>query len=148
MNKPIKKKARNSDYPSIEDDDIDNGRSGVLYENMGESSYEITQQVIENLPMNKEIDGIRLISLGNIDTRPQFHTLVQVYPVGYKAEVISNRLASKNKSHEKLILLCEINEKNELPEFVISIKSTGKVFRGTSEAAVWNKVALYVFKIK
>eukprot|EP01041_Mallomonas_annulata_P004666 gene4666-9256_t len=137
LNKPIKKKVK---LDSLQGNTGDNRHYEGHGFNNDFTESGIKADTLESTELfPRFVDGIKVIKMGEISPNPMFHTLVQIYPVGYKAEIESVKTSSKNKSGDKLTLLCEILEKHEEPEFVISVKSLGKVFRGSTEAIVWNK---------
>ena len=68
----------------------------------------------EHLPT--DVDGLKLLDLGSVDPRRQFHNSIQIYPINYKAEIV----IEKNERNEKFI-----NEVDVLPQrFQCVIKST------------------------
>jgi hypothetical protein len=97
--------------------------------------------LIPSLPLMFE--GITVHSFGVINTRPSFHNTVQIYPIGYKAEM----RAPKLKGGGDWLLICEIGELNDLPEFTIKIDALNLHFEALSEREIWAKVSshLYLF---
>ena len=103
----------------------------------------------ENLTLPIEIDGITIFDMGNIEvSNSAFHTMMDIYPIGYRAEVnyVSNSIQTSadtathfNGDSDKSVI-CEILDRDGLPEFQLTDKSNNRVFTATSESAVWKKV--------
>ena len=88
-----------------------------------------------------DIDGIRVIHLGDINSEEcSLHSLVDIYPVGYDAEVTLQTVNRGRSSTSRV--RCEIMMKNGQPEFRITPLSNGQIYTATSELAVWRKVLL------
>lgn len=81
-----------------------------------------------------ELDGIKIISLGTVNTSTNFHNAVNVYPVGYACELtISKGIRAKET------ITCEIRENEGCPEFCITNKSNGVTYWSSTESGVWRK---------
>lgn len=106
------------------------------------AAFEEAGHKVKNLILPFWLDNIYLLELGKIDTRSGFHSSVYIYPIGYKCEqtVIGTTL---HKGVTEQDIICEIGDLDGFPEFRITVKSTGTVFCGFSEAAVWRKVSLW-----
>lgn len=85
-----------------------------------------------------DFGDIKVIDLGRIDTRSPFHNSVQIFPVGYKCEQLINSTSTTRGSRQTSVL-CEIIDIDGDPEFLITVKSTGQTYMGTTEAEVWKK---------
>jgi hypothetical protein len=86
------------------------------------------------------VDGIKIISFGSIDhDNNSFHTLVEIYPVGYKVEMTLS-IEERGRSAQSTRVLCEIGVRSTLPDFRITTISTGQTVSAASEASVWKKV--------
>lgn len=86
------------------------------------------------------IEGIKVISFGSIDSNNNsFHTLVEIYPVGYKVEMTLS-IEECGRSAQPIRVLCEIGVRSTLPDFKITTISTGQTVSAASEASAWKKV--------
>lgn len=86
------------------------------------------------------VDGIKILSFGSIDSdNNSFHTLVEIYPVGYKVEMTLS-IEERGRSAQSTRVLCEIGVRSTLPDFRITTISTGQTVSAASEASVWKKV--------
>jgi hypothetical protein len=83
------------------------------------------------------LDGLKVVSLGTVNTSVVFHSPVNIYPVGYKCEQMVNN------TKEDQLVCCEIGLLDGLPQFCITVQATGDTFLATSEAGVWKKVGRY-----
>jgi hypothetical protein len=149
---PIKKKAssdgRESSHTSEKmlQEGSDNGHSGnnTVRQEAHENSAEQLQDITPKLP--HQFGNITVIEFGEINTGRAFHTPVKLYPVGYKCEVeIDSTLLSPrgrgSSSGAKTVLLCEIMEIDDQPEFLLTVQSSGKVYISSTEEGVWRKVS-------
>jgi hypothetical protein len=121
----IKKLAK---YNNISRDDIYN------------ASKTVYNEINENLPV--EVDGIQVINFGaiNYDNNSTF-TAVDIFPIGYKAELrIPPTTAFRGRSNVRTLQVeCEVIERDELPEFRVTVLNTGQSYWASSEASVWKK---------
>jgi hypothetical protein len=121
----IKKLAK---YSNISRDDIYN------------ASKTVYNEINENLPV--EVDGIQVINFGviNYDNNSTF-TAVDIFPIGYKAELrIPPTTAFRGRSNVRpLQVECEVVERDDLPEFRVTVLNTGQSYWASSEASVWKK---------
>lgn len=110
----------------------------AAYENARQHLADKTE---DGFPLQAE--KILIHTLGEIDPRSGFHSSVQIYPVGYRAEqVVHGTTYYKGTTSQKII--CEIGDLDGYPEFRIIIPGTGTTFLASSEAAVWKKVSLRI----
>jgi len=87
------------------------------------------------------MDGITVRCAGRVDLRMGFHSLVQIYPVGYLCEQMVSCTSITRGAFSEL-LECEVGDREGYPEFRITAKSSGDTFIASSEAAVWKKVCI------
>lgn len=97
--------------------------------------------VIKQLPVT--FNGISVISFGNLDPRPEFHTPIKLYPIGYKCKLlVPHCTVSSGKGDKTLInqeVLCEILGMDS-PKFIITVLSTHQKFMHSTEAGAWKNV--------
>ncbi len=113
------------------------GRSGIIMNR--EDAHEQAKESIKMKDLPFHVSGVKLISLGNVDTRSGFHTCVQLYPVGYKCEQSVTGM-TLHKGTFKQDVICEIKEVDGFPQFYITSKNTGTVVIGSSEESAWKQV--------
>lgn len=87
----------------------------------------------------RTMDGITVRQPGRVDLRMGFHSLVQIYPVGYLCEQTVS-CSSITRGAFRELIECEVGDRDGYPEFRITVKSSGDTFIASSEAAVWKKV--------
>lgn len=87
----------------------------------------------------RTMDGITVRSPGRVDLRMGFHSLVQIYPVGYLCEQTVS-CSSITRGAFRELIECEVGDRDGYPEFRITVKPGGDTFIASSEAAVWKKV--------
>lgn len=90
----------------------------------------------------RAMDGITVLRPGRVDLRMGFHSLVQIYPVGYLCEQTVNCSSIARGSFSELVQ-CEVGDRDGYPEFCITVKAAvggDTTFIASSEAAVWKKV--------
>lgn len=94
------------------------------------------QSYLDALPA--DIEGKRVVNFGCIDiTNPGFHNSVQIYPIGYKAEMsILNHSALRTPS--MVAVKCEISSLDGNPQFII--QTATETYMAVTEAMVWKKV--------
>ena len=86
------------------------------------------ESTVTNGDMPLDINGIRVLSFGHIYTRTSlFHSQLEIFPVGYQAEITARSSPSFESSmglsdDEELEMFCEVVNKDGLPEFRLSIK--------------------------
>ena len=86
------------------------------------------ESIVTNGDMPLDINGIHVLSFGQIYTRTSlFHSQLEIFPVGYQAEMTARCTPSYESSmglseDEELELFCEVVNKDGLPEFRLSIK--------------------------
>ena len=87
----------------------------------------------------RTMDGITVRQPGRVDLRMGFHSLVQIYPVGYLCEQTVS-CSSITRGAFRELIECEVGDRDGYPEFRITVKASGDTFIASSEAAVWKKV--------
>jgi hypothetical protein len=106
--------------------------------------YDNAQLKLAGKTMPISFGKLNLINLGTINTSVVFHNAVQIYPVGYKCQQFvsySTSLKMVDNQH----ISCEIDILDGLPQFKITVLSSGDTFLATSELAVWKKVRDLLF---
>jgi hypothetical protein len=97
---------------------------------------------LESFEYPVEIDGIRVISFGKVKVETggsaEFHNPVQIYPIGYKAEIDCSSLRTLEPTFAAFVF--EIVEKDGGPEFTITNKSNGQIHWAASEAMAYKKL--------
>jgi hypothetical protein len=87
-------------------------------------------------------DNIFLLELGHIDHRTGFHSIANIYPIGYKCQqYVTGTTLQKGLTEYEVV--CEIEEIDGFPEFRITAKNTGTVVSASTEAGVWKKVRFF-----
>lgn len=94
---------------------------------------------LEGLELPVVIDGITVLSFGVVDFRPEFHTAVQIYPLGYKCEQ-TVQVGSLSKGLLLMTVVCEVDELDGGPAFRVTVKGSADVYLASTEALVWKKV--------
>ena len=87
----------------------------------------------------RAMDGITVLCPGRVDLRMGFHSLVQIYPVGYLCEQTVSCSSITRGTFSELVE-CEVGDRDGYPEFRITVKASGDTFIASSEAVVWKKV--------
>ena len=91
------------------------------------------ESMVTNGDMPLDINGIHVLSFGQIYTRTSlFHSQLEIYPIGYQAEITARSSPSYESSMglsegEEMELFCEIVNKEGLPEFRLSIKGNPSI---------------------
>lgn len=103
------------------------------------SSHESSRDRLDIIQECKPItiDSIKVIEFGEIVELPGLFTPVQIYPVGYKAEVSLNPEAN---SRGAATVLCEISLVDDSPQFSIKVLKDGPVFVDKTEMGAWKQV--------
>jgi len=87
-------------------------------------------------------DKITLVSLGKIvrelSDAPEFHNIVQVYPVGYKCRMMMPNL--RTLDHKLQSFEFEIIDVDGGPEFVATNSSNGQSVKGSTEEGLFKKL--------
>lgn len=151
-NHPIKKKTnsdgRENSNPSeskhVGEQDSSHYGYNSLRQDAHENAAKRLEEIIPNLP--KKFGNITVIDFGEINTGRMFHTPVKLYPIGYKGEVEieSSFLSPRGRGSSNsttTVLLCEIMEIDDQPEFLLTVQSSGKVYISSTEEGVWRKVS-------
>lgn len=125
---------------------VENANTTAIRHAAHEESKESFHDMNDNLPVN--FDGIKVIRFGKINTSPAFSSTVQIYPVGYKAEIVIPGVSLNQKSSSSSanqVLLVEITNVNDKPEFNIMDKTCSHSFIASSESSVWKKVRKLIY---
>ncbi len=89
-----------------------------------------------------DLAGIRVHNFGKIKVEtsgsPEFHNPVQIYPVGYKAEIEFASIRSLEPTYQAFFV--EVVEKDGGPEFTITNASNGQLHYAATEAMVFKKL--------
>lgn len=111
-----------------------------------EEAHEQAKENLREKTLPIDVNGIKIINFGKVDTRSGFHSCVQLYPVGYKCEqTVSGMTLHKGVFQQNVI--CEIKEVDGFPQFFITSKNTKTVVIGTSEESAWKQVCSFFEKI-
>ena len=86
------------------------------------------------------IDGIKVLKFGKFQDHPNLVSPVQVWPMGYLAEVTVPGETTSKGTGTSQCLRCEVSSINGLPEFSITVASSSQTFVALSEATAWKKV--------
>lgn len=76
---------------------------------------------------------ITVLEFGEIKSNKNFYTKTKIYPVGYKCEVT---IKSSNT-----IIVVEIVDMDDQLEFLVTLKSSNRVFMASSEEDIFKKVS-------
>lgn len=85
------------------------------------------------------LNGVKVISFGQIDVRSGFHSPVQLWPVGYRCEQTVEGLTVNGLRTQEVICQIGVSE-DGLPQFHIFVPNTESTFIASSEVNVWRKV--------
>ena len=97
------------------------------------------QRALKQLP--HQVGAIRVLDFGTLKPHsPSFHSPISLFPVGYKSEITVEHRESPFRPASKETVLCEVLEVGDEPEFVLTVRSSGRVFIAPSEDGVWKKV--------
>lgn len=107
--------------------------------NLRKESHDNAAIKLNHISTPVTFDTITVLNFGSIDKRSDFHNAVQVFPLGYRCEQVVSG-TSEYKGNVKQTIICEIAEMDDLPEFRITVKSTGNTYLASSEQSVWRKV--------
>lgn len=107
--------------------------------NLRKESHENAVTKFNHTSIPVTLDTITVLNFGAVDKRTDFHSSVQVYPLGYRCEQIVSG-TSVYKGNVKQTIICEITEMDDLPEFRITVKATGDTYLASTEQSVWKKV--------
>jgi hypothetical protein len=162
---PIKKRSRGEDAPDSRDRDRDSSDRSNSHSNNGSSAPKkisedgddnkdggIERKEEAHLAARSELlaaqqqlpfqaGNIKVLDFGTLrPSSPAFHSPVSLFPVGYKSEVTVEHRESPFRPSSKEVVLCEVLEVDDQPEFVLTVQSSGRVFIAPSEDGVWKKV--------
>ena len=88
------------------------------------------------------LSGIKVHSFGKVKVEtsgsPEFHNPVQIYPIGYKAEIEFSSIRSVDATTQAFYV--EIIEKDGGPEFTITNVSNGQLHYAATEGMVFKKL--------
>jgi hypothetical protein len=103
---------------------------------------------LNNTDLPADIDGIKVISFGEFEDHPSLVSAVQIYPMGYKAEltyktVQTVRSGSSVAAPQTLIV--EVSSVNDVPAFSVTNVTLGQTHLAFTESALWKKVRGLLF---
>jgi hypothetical protein len=125
---------------------VNNNNSNHKFNNR-KSKFNSCEKLLQSYTsLNKPIDinGIKVINFGEIDERDNFQTPIQIYPNGYKCEIIVDDVYSRSSRRRSATpssqtIECEIIIINNSPQFCISNKDTDQIYIGKTELDAWKK---------
>lgn len=118
--------------------DEEMSQTALFRQELHKEASERLSAVVDDLP--QVFDGIKVYNFGRVVSNELFHSTIKVYPVGYKCEMDIDTSHSRRYNDDTHTLLCEIFGFDDEPEFVVTVKSSGKVFIAATEAEAWKKV--------
>lgn len=121
------------------DEGVDNNEGTERREEAHRAAQTELQSAVQQLP--HQVGAIRVLDFGTLKpSSPAFHSPVSLFPVGYKSEVTVEHRESPFRPSSKETVLCEVLAVGDQPEFVLTVRSSGRVFIAPSEDGVWKKV--------